>query len=88
VRRDLGERPFGGAHEPGAEQQVLGRIAGDGEFREEDEIAALRARVLEPSDDQVAVAVQVADDGVDLCERESQVFTPLSRKPSLPRWRS
>jgi hypothetical protein len=88
VRRDLGERSFGGTHETAAEQQVLGRIAGDGEFREEDEVAALRARVLETADDQVAVAVQVADDGVDLCECEPQVFTPLSRKPSLPRWPS
>jgi hypothetical protein len=88
VRRDLGERPLGGAHEPGAEQEVLGRIAGDGQLREEDEVAALRARVLQPGDDQVAVAVQVADDGVDLCERKPQVFTPPSRKPSVQPWTS
>jgi hypothetical protein len=86
--RDLGERPFGGAHEPAAEQQVLGRIAGNGELRKEDEVAALRARLLEPGDDQVAVSLQVADDGVDLCEREPQVFTPPSRKPSVQPWRS
>jgi hypothetical protein len=85
---DLLERRLGRADEARPEQQVLRRVAGDGELREEDEVGALPARLLEPLANAVAVAGQVADDGVDLCEREPQLFPPPSRKPSVQPWRS
>jgi hypothetical protein len=72
VRRDLVERPLGGADEAGPEQQVLGRVARDRQLGKERQVAALATGLLEPVDDQVAIAFQVADDGVDLCEREPQ----------------
>ena len=43
--RDLAQRLLGGADEARAEQQVLGRVPGDGELGEEDELRACRARV-------------------------------------------
>ena len=50
------------------EQQVLGRVAGDGELGEEDELRTFRARVGQTGENALAVAVQVADDSVDLGE--------------------
>ena len=55
-----------------SQQQVLGRVAGDGELREEDEVgAAPRAPRSSRARMRVAVAVEVADDAVDLGECES-----------------
>jgi hypothetical protein len=68
---DLVERALGGADEPGAQEEVFGRISGDCELREEDEIRMGLLRLLQPAEDALAVAVEVADDGVDLGERES-----------------
>ena len=68
------------AHEPGAEQQVLGRVTGNDELRKEDEVGACLARPLEPVDDTGRVAVDVADDAIDLCECQSHRFSPLGRK--------
>ena len=68
--RDLLERALRRADEPGPQQEVLGRVAGDGELREEDEVGARLAGLLEPAQDLLPVPVQVADDGVDLCECE------------------
>ena len=77
--RDLLERLLGGAHEAGAKQQVLGRVAGHRELREEDEIGARALRLLDAVEDQRAVAVEVADDRVDLCERDPHAFQTISR---------
>ena len=55
---------------PGPQQQVLRRVAGHGELGEEHEIGAGVARLVEAGEDQLAVPVEVADDGVDLGERE------------------
>ena len=71
---DLLERLLGRAHEAGAQQQVLRRVAGDGELGEEDEIRRTPLRLLEPVEDQRAVAGEVADDGVDLGERDPHRF--------------
>ena len=68
--RDLLDRLARRAHEAGPEQQVLGRVAGDGELGEEDEVRLARARLVDGGENALAVAVQVADDGVDLGERE------------------
>ena len=73
VRRlgDLLDRAARRADEAGAEEQVLGRVAGDDELREEDEVGAGVAGPPEPLDDAVRVAVDVADDAIDLGECES-----------------
>ena len=76
--------PLGRADEPRPQEQVLGRVAGDGELREEDEVGALVACLGEAPDDPVPVAVEVADDGVDLGEREPHGFLPPSLKHRLP----
>ena len=68
------------ADEAGAEQQVLGRVAGDHELGEEDEIGARVTGAAEPLDDAGRVAVEVADDAIDLGECESHRFSPLGRK--------
>ena len=88
VRRpgDLLDRAAGRADEAGAEQQVLRRVAGDDELREEDEVGAGAARLLEPLDDAGGVAVDVADDAIDLCECEPhhRCFRLSGENPSTP----
>ena len=69
--RDLVDRPPRRADEAGAEQQVLRRVAGDDELGEEDEVGVRLAGLSEPLDDAGGVAVEVADDAIDLCECES-----------------
>ena len=68
--RDLVERGPGGLEEAGPQEQVLGRIAGDGQLGEDDEVRALRARLADRVDDERPVAGKVADDGVELGERD------------------
>ena len=63
-------RVLRGADEGRSQEQVLGRIAGDRELGEEHELGALCARVGESGENALAVAVQVADDRVDLGESE------------------
>ncbi len=67
---DLGERPRRSLEEARSKQEVLGRVAGDGELWKEHEVGAGFAGFLEPREDAVTVPVQVADDGVDLRERQ------------------
>ncbi len=55
-------------HEAGAEEQVLSRIARHAELGKEDQIRVGAARLLEPVDDPGGVAVDVADDAIDLRE--------------------
>ena len=69
--RDLLERPLGGAEKAGPEQQILGRIAGHRELGEDDEVGVRPLRLLDALDDQRAVPVEVADDRVDLGQRET-----------------
>src|SRR5581483_7194748 len=77
---DLLERPARGAHEPRPQEQILRRVAGDGELREQREIRAGRPRLLQPGQDQRPVTVQVADSRVDLREREPHlVFASKSK---------
>ena len=66
------------ADERGAEQQVLRRIARDRELREDDELGARGARLGDPRDDAVAVAVEVADGRVDLGQRDLHRFSTIS----------
>ncbi len=68
---DLLEGLGGGAEEPWAEEQILGRIPGDRELGEEDELGARVAGLGEPLEDARAVALEVTDDRVHLCESEA-----------------
>ena len=60
--------------ERGAEQEVLRRIAGDRELREHNEVGAGDARLSDPRDDAVTVAVEVADGRVDLSQGDLHSF--------------
>src|SRR5581483_1884624 len=79
--RDLLERALGGSEEARPEEEVLRRVAGDGELGEDDDLGAGVLRGLEPVEDERAVSVQVADRGVDLGEREPHRFETTRRKP-------
>jgi hypothetical protein len=70
LRGDLLEARGGSAQEARAEQEVLGRIAGDGKLGKEDEVGTRVARLVEPFQDALAIPVEVADDAVDLRERD------------------
>ena len=64
LARDRLDAFLGGADEARAEQEVLGRVAGHGELGKEDEVGGVRLRVVEPLEDQLPVAVEVADNGL------------------------
>ena len=71
LRSDRLEGLLGGAEEARPEEEVLGRIAGDRELGEEDELGAGLPCLTETFDDAGAVALEVADHGVHLRERET-----------------
>ena len=71
---DLVQRPLGRADEARAKEQVLGRVARDGELGKEHEIGAGLFRLVEAAEDAVPVPVEVADDRVDLGEREAHAY--------------
>ena len=82
VRR-LGDRLDGlprRANEPGAKEEVLGRVAGDTELRKQDEVGVRVTGAPEPLDNAGCVSVDVADDAIDLSEGQSHRFSPLGRK--------
>jgi len=54
------------------EQQVLGRVAGDRHLREDHELRARVARVAQRRLHRVRVALEIADPGVHLGQREAQ----------------
>ncbi len=73
-----------------AEQQVLGRIAGDCQLRETDEVGAGLGGPGGPCDHPVHVPTEVADRRVDLPERDPDGHGPASLAPgySSGRYRS
>ena len=71
LRRDRLERIGRRAQKARPKKQILGRITGHGQLGEEDELRAGRSSFAEPIDDACTVAVEVADNGVHLRERES-----------------
>jgi hypothetical protein len=80
-----GELPQGLAHrrqELAPKQQVLGRISGQGELGEEDQLGARVARLLHPPAGQLEVAFDVPHGGVDLGKRQSQVRR-FGHEPSM-----
>jgi hypothetical protein len=57
-----------GRDELRAQQQVFGRVAGDGEFRDGDDVRPGGAGLFDAADDLRRVAREVADGRVDLRE--------------------
>jgi hypothetical protein len=72
--RDLLDRRSRLPDEARPQEQVLGRVAGDGELGEDDEIGARVARRLEVAQDALAVPLEVADDRVELGQCDPQGF--------------
>jgi hypothetical protein len=72
--RDLVEHGPRGPYESRPQEQVLGRVAGHRELREDGEVGLGGARFGEEGEDLLAVAVEVSDDRVQLGEREPQGF--------------
>ena len=56
------------------QEQILRRVAGHGQLGEEDEISVGSRGLVQAGEDQLAVLVEIADDGVDLCKREPHGF--------------
>ena len=67
---ELVERLGRRGDERGPQQQVFGRIAGDGQLGEHDEIGANRRGRLVHVVDPLGVAFEIADDGVHLRGRD------------------
>ncbi len=76
-------------HEPGLQDQVLGRIAGHGKLGQRDNVGTELFRALDRDDDLVAVARKVADNGVDLghgnADRSHRVLVKKSMHKSVSR---
>src|SRR5207247_1224678 len=66
------ERAPAGGEEMRLEEQILGRIAVDGELGEHDELGAPVARLVERLDDFRGVAVYVPDRRVELRKRNAK----------------
>ena len=70
-------------------EQVLGRVAGDGELAAQREAGAGRPRAVERVGDRALVRGDVADRRVELAEREAQrgherIIEPAGRAPRAP----
>ena len=70
-RQLLEHRAIPGLDEVALEVEVLGRVAGDAELGEDDEVGAALACPADPIGDLGRVAVDVPDGGVDLGERDA-----------------
>jgi hypothetical protein len=65
-------------HEPGPQQQVLGRVAGDRELGQDQQVAAGIVGGPQRLDDAGDVAVEIPDAGVDLAQGDTQAGHGLS----------
>ena len=72
ARRELLERLGGLRDERRLQQEVLGRVPGDRELRERDEVAARGVGLLVGLEDPRRVAGEVADDEIELGRGEAQ----------------
>lgn len=62
------------------EQQILGRVADDGEFGEHHQVGIGRRDLPPRGEDAIDVAIDVADDRINLreCDAERHVVCPIS----------
>ena len=74
LARDLLDGLPRGLDERRPQEQVLGRVAGRGKLGDDDEIRLGGLRLGDGSEDRLPVAVEVSDDRIQLCERDSQGF--------------
>ena len=82
--RDLVERRTCRSDESRTEQEILRRIPRDSQLGEDDQVCALTASGLELSEDPVAIPVEIADDDIDLRQREPhRGILPEPGSPSL-----
>src|SRR5919201_1567405 len=81
------DRLLGGADEARAKEEIFGGIAGHGELREDDEVGTVRLRLAEAAEDQLAVAVEIADDRVDLDERKAHAKQSSCLRLSVENYR-
>ena len=65
-------------HEGRLEQKVLGGIAGDGELGEGDDVGTLRLDPRQAANDPLGVAVDLAHDGVELAQGDTQALHSCS----------
>ena len=94
VRRELDEGALARVREGLAQDEVLGRIAGEGHLGEHDEVDAVPGGLPRPGAHQVGVALEVTDAGVDLGQAHPQLpgllighVAQCCRRPgSLARW--
>ncbi len=71
MSRCLVERGPAFAHEEGIEQQVLRRVARQGQLGEDGQLRAGHARSAREGDNPLEVSAQIPDRGVDLRQRNS-----------------
>ena len=64
-----------------AQEQVLGRVAGEGKLREQHEVGARVARGLRALEDAFSVAGDVANRGVQLAEGEAHLSWLIWLRP-------
>ena len=76
-RGQVDERVLAGPGEGLAEHEVLGRIAGQGHLREDDEVRAGLGGLRRPRAHQLGVPGEVADPGVDLGQGHPQLHRLL-----------
>ena len=74
----LVERSPVGGDKPGLQHEVLGRVAGDGQLREDDDVAPRCFGIVVGGEDPLHVAVEVADHGVQLGEPDPDSCHPVS----------
>ena len=72
LAREILHRGPTGALEGRLEHQILGRIAGDEQFGEHDEVGAVGGRLRAGATGLFRIAGDVADDGVELSEGDRQ----------------
>jgi len=63
-----------GSHESWPQEEILRWVAGRRELGEDDEVGFGGGRLVDGAEDLGTVAVEVADDDVQLSERDSQGF--------------
>ena len=67
--------------EGAAQQEVLRRVARDGQLGQHDEVAGGGLRVADGGEDAIHVAVEVSDGGVDLGESDAKAAHGASSGP-------
>ena len=68
--RHLVDRLARGVDEPGAQEQILRRVAGDGQLGQHDDVGGGSCRLPDRGHDPLDVPVEVAHDDVELRERD------------------